>query len=100
MYSQHDYNYDHIWNYNEIGIQVGKQSRAKILAKKGYNAIYNNIPKSQEWLTINCAFNVARVVLLSFYIFRGENLRDTYIKFYKLRIYMAMQKNLDDHFYV
>ncbi len=33
MYSQHNYNSDHIWNSNEIGIQVGKQFRTKVLAR-------------------------------------------------------------------
>jgi hypothetical protein len=43
--NQHNYNFDHIWNTIEIGIQVGRQFRARILAKRGSNVIYNTIPK-------------------------------------------------------
>jgi hypothetical protein len=48
LYNQHNYNYDHIWNYDETTIQVGKQSKTRILARKGSNAIYNTIPKCQD----------------------------------------------------
>jgi hypothetical protein len=48
--------------------------------------------KSWERLTINYAINVVKIVMPSFYIFRGERLRDDYIKFYKLGACMAMQK--------
>jgi hypothetical protein len=62
------------------------------LARRKSNAIYNIIPKSWEWLTINYAINVVGGVLLSFYIFKGERLKDDYIKLYKPSIYMVMQK--------
>jgi hypothetical protein len=38
LYNQHNYNFDHIWNYDEIGIQVGRQSGTKVLARRGFNA--------------------------------------------------------------
>jgi hypothetical protein len=41
---------------------------------KGSNVVYSTIPKSQQWLTINYAVNVAKGVLLRFYIFKGEKL--------------------------
>jgi hypothetical protein len=62
------------------------------MVKKRSNVVYNTIPKSWEWLTINCVVNVARGVLLGFYIFKGEKLQDDYIKFCKLGTCMAMQK--------
>ncbi len=34
--------------------------KAKVLTKRGPNAIYNTITKSWEWLTINCAISVAK----------------------------------------
>ncbi len=65
MYSQHNYNFDNIWNSNEIGIQVGKQFRAKVLAKKRYNVVYNNylklyhkIIKHVIWLGRNIEVNM------------------------------------------
>jgi hypothetical protein len=62
------------------------------LARKGSNAIYSTIPKSWEWLIINYTINVAEGVPPNFYIFRGERLRDDYIRLYKLGSCMAMQK--------
>jgi len=41
------------------------------------------IPKSWKWLIINYVVNAARGVLLSFYIFKCERLRDDYIKICK-----------------
>jgi hypothetical protein len=51
------------------------------LARKGANAVYNIIPKSQDWLTINYVVNVTRGVLHGFYIFEGERLRDATLNF-------------------
>jgi IS4 transposase len=62
------------------------------LARRGSNAIYSTIPKSREWLVVNYAINVVGGVLLGFYIFRGEKLRDDYIRLYKLGTCMAMYK--------
>jgi hypothetical protein len=62
------------------------------MARKGSNVVYNTIPKSWEWLTINCVMNVIRGVLLGFYIFKGEKLQDDDIKFCKLGTCMVMQK--------
>jgi hypothetical protein len=62
------------------------------MARKGSNVVYNTIPKSREWSTINCVMNVAKGVLLRFYIFKGEKLQDDDIKFCKLGTCMLMQK--------
>ncbi len=61
----------HVWNSNETLIQVGKQSRANVLVKRGSNVVYSTIPKSWEWLTINYEMNATRFVLLGFHIFKG-----------------------------
>jgi hypothetical protein len=37
--------------------------------------VYTTIPKSEEWFTANCAFNVVGGFLLAFYIFKGERLQ-------------------------
>ncbi len=50
------------------------------------------IPKSKEWLVVNCVKNVTMSILLGFYIFKGERLKDNYIKFYKSSTCIAMQK--------
>jgi hypothetical protein len=48
--------------------------------------MYNTIPKSREWMSINCVVNAKGITHLGFYIFRGD-----YIQLYKLGTYMAMQ---------
>jgi hypothetical protein len=77
---------------NETNIQASRQSRTKVLAKRESNAIYRNIPKSWEWITINCAINAVDEVLLRFYIFKKERLRNDSIKFCKLNTCIVMQK--------
>jgi len=62
------------------------------LARRGSNVVSSIIPKSLEWLTINCVVNDRKGVLFCFYIFRGEKLKDDYIKFYDPGTCMAMQK--------
>jgi hypothetical protein len=78
--------------FDETCIQVGRQSKAKVLARRGSNVVYNTILKSWEWLIINCAINATNVILLRFYIFIGERLKNDYIKLCKLRTCMAVQK--------
>jgi hypothetical protein len=53
--------------------------------------VYNTIPKSREWLIINCVINAIRTSLPWFYIFRGKKIQDDYIQHYKTITYMAMQ---------
>jgi hypothetical protein len=65
-----------------------------VLARRGSNVVYSTIPKSREWLTINCVVNVEGGVLPRFYIFKGERLQDDYIKFCKLGTCMAMQNKV------
>jgi hypothetical protein len=52
--------------------------------------MYNTIPKSKEWLTINYIVNVVGTTLPLFYIFKGERIRHDYIQLYKAGTYMAM----------
>jgi hypothetical protein len=51
------------------------------LVKKRFNAIYNIIPKSLEWLAVNYVINVTGGVLHGFYIFRNERLKDVTLNF-------------------
>jgi hypothetical protein len=43
---------------------------------------------------VNYVVNVTRGVLFGFYIFKGERLKDDYIKLYKLGICMVMRKRI------
>jgi hypothetical protein len=51
-----------------------------MLAKRGSQQVYNTIPKSKEWMIINCVVNATRNILLSFYIFKGERIKEYYIQ--------------------
>ncbi len=89
LYTQHQYRPNRIWNCDETGIQARRQLGAKVIAKKGFLQMYNIIPKSKEWLTINYVVNVTRGSILGFYIFRGERIRGDYIMHCKLGTCMA-----------
>jgi hypothetical protein len=82
---------NHIWNFDEIGIQVGRKLGTIIIINKGSHQVYDTIPKSKEWLTINCATNATRGSIPRFYIFWGERVKDDYIKHYKLGTCMPMR---------
>lgn len=56
--------------------------------------MYNNNPRSREWLTISCAINERGGYLLIFDIFIGERIKNDYIKICKLGTCMAMQKKV------
>ncbi len=66
LYTHHQYKPNHIWNYDEIGIQIGRHLGVRIIAKKGFHQVYNTIPKSRKWLATNCTVNIARGSTLGF----------------------------------
>ncbi len=72
-------------------IQAGRQSRAKVIAKKGSHQVYNTIPKFKEWLTINCEVNVVGGSIPRFYIFHDERIRGDYNMHYKPGTCMAVR---------
>ncbi len=80
MYQKNNYKPNHIWNSNEIRIQVGKQVKTKIPARRRSHIIYNIILKSYKWLIVNYVMNVKGTILPRFYIFQGERMCDDYIK--------------------
>jgi hypothetical protein len=57
LYAHHKCLLNYIWNSNEINIQVGRQYGAQILARGGSREVYNTIPRSQEWMTMDCVMN-------------------------------------------
>jgi len=66
----------------------------EMLAKCGSQLVFNTIPKFKEIVVMNCAINALKGFLLTFYILRGENLQEDYIKDYKLGIGMEMHKKV------
>jgi hypothetical protein len=100
MCNLHNYIINHIWNYYEINFQTRWQSRVQMLAKIGSQQVYNTIPKSKEWLIITYAINDAWGFLLRFYIFKGERIKDNYIRNCKLGTCIHARKTMDDMFYV
>jgi hypothetical protein len=48
LYNQHSYALNHVWNSDEIGIQVPKDIGVKVLLKRRSNVVYNTIPKAMD----------------------------------------------------
>jgi hypothetical protein len=92
LYNKHNYLPDHIWNYDETCIHVNKQFGTWVLAKGGSQQVYSTIPKSREWMIVNCAVNVVGGVPLGFYIFKGQRIKKDYIQQCKPKSCMTMQK--------
>jgi len=51
------------------------------LARQGSCDVYNTIPKSEEWILINCVSNAIGATLPTFYIFRGSRMKENHILF-------------------
>jgi hypothetical protein len=62
-----------------------------MLTKRGSQQVYNTIPKSKEWMIVNCAINAVGNIF-GFYIFKGERIRKDYIQQCMPGFHMAMQK--------
>jgi hypothetical protein len=73
LYSQHNYNANHIWNSNETRIQKDRQYKSQSFGLKKFKWGLS-IPESWEKLTINYVVNAMGGVLLGFYIFKSEGL--------------------------
>ncbi len=59
------YQLNHIWNLDETCVQVGQQFGARVLANQASQDVYSTIPKSQEWLVVNCVVNATSATLLA-----------------------------------
>lgn len=92
LFTRHKYQLDHIWNLNDTSVKVGWQFGVKVLAKWSSWDVYNIVPKSQEWLIVNCVVNASGAAFPTFYIFKGSRMQKNYIKLCKLGTCMVMQK--------
>ncbi len=54
---------------------------------------YDTIPTYREWITIKYTLNATMGYLLSFYIFKGEWIRQNYIKQCKAKTCIMLQTN-------
>lgn len=91
LYNLLNYEPNHILNLEKFRIRVGKQVKTRVLTIRGSHMVYNNIPKSQEWLIVNCEIKATWSILPRFYIFKEKILRNNYIKFCKSCTCMTMQ---------
>jgi hypothetical protein len=64
------------------GLELGSQP-------KEVHTCLQTIPKSHEWLIVNCGINVVGTILPRFYNFKRERLKNNYMKFWKLSTCMA-----------
>lgn len=68
-----------IWNYDEIGIQAGRNGSMRVLARRGSRNVSYILPKSREWLTILVCVNAIGQSIPSFYLFKGKKHLQNYI---------------------
>jgi hypothetical protein len=79
LYKLHNYDSSHIWNCDELGVQVGKGGQRKILAKKGYDNVHTITQKERKWFTILTCINAKEANVPNFYIFKGKRMSRNYI---------------------
>ena len=65
--------------------------KGKISSKKGSKKVYNTIPKFKECRIVNFFINATSFFLPKFFIFKGERIKDDYIKNCRPRAWMPMQ---------
>lgn len=79
-YEKHNYAPDHIWNYDETGLQEGRNCGMRVIAKRGTRNVPKIFPKSREWITILCCVNAIGASILGFYLFKGKTQLKNYIQ--------------------
>jgi hypothetical protein len=62
--------------------------------KKGLTTSYGTSVKSKEWLITNCVVNVVKGYVLGFHTFKGERIKEDYIRHCKLGTCIMMQTKL------
>jgi hypothetical protein len=82
LYNKHNYvpnHICHIWKSNETSIQAGRKAKVKLLVGQGSRQVYNTIPQSKEWLTINYVVNIIMTTLAGLYISKRKMIQNDYI---------------------
>ena len=92
LYTRHSFSLDQIWNYDEMGVEVGRNGRAHVIAWRGARNVHSIVSDKQEWLSVLVCINAAGASIPSFYIFRGKHFRKNYIQKCEPRATMAMQQ--------
>jgi hypothetical protein len=69
-----------IWNYDESGVQDGRNGGTYVLAKTGSRSVHQVVPDEREWLTVLICINAVGESIPNFYIFRGNRFRRNYIE--------------------
>jgi len=80
VYDKHSYRAYHIWNYDETGLQAGRNCCMWVIAKRGSENVPKILPKSREWITILCCVNEIGTSIPGFYLFKGKNQLKNYIQ--------------------
>ncbi|XP_059077123.1 uncharacterized protein LOC131876246 [Cryptomeria japonica] len=78
-YSTNPYGSAHLWNYDETGIQAGKNGAMGVLDRRGSMSVSYIIPKKLEWNTILCCVNSLGKSIPGFYLFKGKPQLQNYI---------------------
>ncbi len=96
----HNYDLNHIYNFNETSIQIGRHVITKVLARWGLQQVYNTISKAKEWFTINYVVNVARTTILGFTFSKEQRYEMITFNFANHgHIYLCNQKHRWLHFF-
>ena len=73
VYEKHVDVPDHIWNYDEIGLHVGRNYGMHVVSKRGSINVPKILPKCKEWVTIMCCANAISASIPWFYLFKGKS---------------------------
>ena len=92
-YEKHSYSPNHIWNYDDTSLQVGRNCGMRVISKRGSKNVPKIIPKRKEWMIIMCFINVVNASIPGFYLFKGKIQLKNYIKNYEVGAWMATNPN-------
>jgi len=73
------------------GSKQGDNLGQRFWQERVHTMFIGPIPKSRVWFTVNCVVNATEGSMLKFYLFRGERMKEDYIRHYKSKTCMTMQ---------
>ena len=71
LYTLHKYPPKRVWNYDESGVQAGRNGGGIVIARKGSHRVQSLVPNQREWLSVLVCINAAGLAIPSFYVFKG-----------------------------
>ncbi|XP_059068723.1 MFS-type transporter clz9-like [Cryptomeria japonica] len=93
IYNLNHYGRNRIWNFDETGVQAGRNCGMRVIAKLGQRCVPHLISKSKEWITVLACVSACGFSIPRFYLFKSKRHIRNYIANCELGACMAVQEH-------